>query len=982
MLDKMKKHKRLVLITGIGIIAVIIAIVLLVSYLKKGSGYTFSDFEDDYDTKQEAYISKDSQITFDGSLNDAAWEGKRWLEVEHSTDESIQVRMTSYFGEDGLYMAFDVNDVAVYYDKHRDVNANSGIQLYLSSLSGAKDITGYGYEITLNVGGEADIKIYKDDSYIMTPGTVYLASDIKGELNSPNCEGYTLETFIDYKMLGGETEAVYANPAIIRSFSVDNDERQWYSFGEEIRGAAWTQADTWWTFDKDGLVAYDVSIQAENGGQIKGKAYAVHGDDYTFEVTPKEGFYAVYVLINNQNVTEDLYYQSGKTCYTVEGAEEDLEIKATFAEIPSKTIFVSGKVNDGKTAVSGAKVWAIKNGYVQAVSVDAEGNYSATIPAIEGLGLLVEADGYVSAYSTAKEGVNNIVLRKEYFGDNESVKRSSSNVKLWDLSRIYEDRVRAKSSEFGIQLVNSEIYSNSVYVSANVITEAEKGVDTRAGFTFYKDADTSVIIAVTMSGEISDTNPDGDIFCDIQLITVQNGKYVWRSGGTTVPFENQEEIIKAATSESGIPMAVHYCNGMFDVWVNGEQVGFCIYPANEKGQNILETKTKMAVGLECWSTKAVYENLKFEGNYSARKAENIPGWDLSKVNEGTVKSLTDAGWTQAMLTTEYSDKISISANIPLPLQKGKDWRAGFYFKNQKGEDVFVALTMNGEVNANNPEGKLFYSIQMISKEFKSWSYSGDMEDISTWNNVKSKATTTVGVPMTVYVENGKFTLGIDGYIVAKDIYPADENGKNILEGNTSLMVGVATAGKKADFTNIKIGDSKPRLMKKIDSSWDISKLAQGEVLLTEKTSGSSAMLWPELKNRFYITSNIVLAPAGEDVREGYRFEDKSGNSVFVALLCEADGRYMIQVITKPVDGDLEWLWVSPYISEDYGISKAADTGVVLDVAYDKGVLNMWINNRKIGTDIKLPFKTEVTAGLECWNTVGKFYQLEVFNNWQ
>lgn len=987
MLDKIKQNRKMILIAIMSVAVILLGIIAVIFWFKKTPDYTFKDYSNKQESEEKKYENADSNVKFDGELDDSVWGKKRWLDVEHLSDSTIRVRMTSYFGEDGLYIAFDVDDLGIYYDRNRDTSYNSGIQLYLSPLSGAKDITGYGYEITMNAGNETEVKKYQDGAYEMCPGKVEVTTKIKGELNSADAKGYTMEAFIDYNMLGEELDSVFANPAIIRSFSNEKDERQWYCFGIESRGSSWTQADTWWTFDKDGLVAYDVSIDSSENGEIKGQAYAVHGDDYTLEVLPNEGYYAAYLLINNKNVTEDLYYLNGKTYYTIEGAKEDLEIKATFMPVPSNTINISGKISDGSAAISGVKAWVVKNGYAEPLSVDANGNYSATVPAIEGLQIFVEAPGCVSACVTAKDGVNNITLQKEYFGENKSVKRSSSDVKFWDLTRLYEDRVRLKSAEHGMQLVHSNIYSNSVYASANVITNASKGIDTRAGFTFYKDANTSVIVALTMSGEVNENNPKGNISCGIQMITEQNGEYTWTNGGIVVPLENQEAIIEAATGDKGIPMAVHYCNGMFDVWVNGEQVAYCIYPTNENGQNLIDTNTKMAVGLECWSNKAVYENLKFDGNYPVRTVSNVSGWDLSQVNKGIVKSLTNSGWTQAMLTTGYANKINISANIPLPLEKGKDTRAGFYFKNQKGEDVFVALTMNGQKNQYNPTGDLYYTIQVISKDYTSWDVTGAIEDVSKWEYVKTAASSKEGLPVSVYVEDGKFTIGINGYTVAENVYASDKNGKNVLDGDTAVMAGLATSGTEMVFTNVAISSEKPNFKDAGNLYWDFSKISQGEVTLSKKDGESKTILWPELRDKYYVTSNIVLSKAEGDVRSGYRFEDKDGNAVYVALLCEGGEKYKVQIIYTPVDGERNWVWESSYLDDTYGIKDAETKGIPMEAFYHDGTFTVWVNNKNIGTDIVLkvnekdiiPQETKMSLGLECWNVAGKFYQLSAYD---
>lgn len=984
MLDKLKKNKKWISIAILGLLILSAGIISIIAMLHKNPDYTFKEFIDNY-KKTTSYESKDQNINFDGVLDEKVWEKQRWLDVKHTTENSIKVKMTSYFGEDGLYMAFDVDDLGIYYDKNKDVNNNSGVQLYLSSLDGAKNITGHGYEMTLNAGGKVDIKRFEDGAYRPFLGRVYSASTIKGELNTAEAKGYVMEVFVDYALLGGEPDGIYSNVAIVRSMSKEGGQRQWYSFGLVDRGASWTRAETWWSFDENGLVAYEVAKNHDSNGKIEGEDKVAHGDDYTFEIVPNEGYYANYILVNNKDVSNQLYYQNGKTYCMVEQVEGKLDIMANFVAVPTNTISVSGKISDGTSPISGVKAWAMINGYAKTLKVDAEGKYSDSIPNIEGINIFAQANGYVSSIVSAKEGVNDIVLNKMYVGDNTQVERVSSDLTYWDLTRLYEGRVRMKTSEFAMQLVNSEIYSNSVYASANIRTNAMEGEDTRAGFTFYVDSKTSVYIALTMNGEVNEWNPDGKISCSLQLISQQEGEYSWSMGGTTVSIENQAEVIGLATSEKGIPMSVHYCNGAFDVWVNGEKIGYEIYPTDKEGKNILKKDTKMAVGLECWTNKAVYTNLKFDGNYPIRTGFSAPGWDLTKVKQGIAKSLTDAGWTQAILMNDYAKKISISANVPLALQKGKDTRAGFFFKNEKGEDVFIALTMNGEKNDNNPNGNLHYTIQVISKGFSSWSMTGKITDISGWKQVKDAANSEVGVPMTVYVENGKFTIGINGYQVAENVYASDDKGKNVFAGDTALKAGLGTATAQTTYTNVSIGSTKPILHAAQTYGWDLSKLGQGEVIYKEKT-GANIVLWSESRDKYYLTSDIVLPPTKEDTRAGYHFVDKNGNSVFVCLLCGADGKYSVQVITV-AEGKMNWVWASQNLGSVCETDKAADKGLPFAVAYDNGALSIWVNNQAIGVDIvpmvdgKRFFAsgTTVAAGLECWEAAGKFYHLEAYD---
>jgi hypothetical protein len=217
---------------------------------------------------------------------------------------------------------------------------------------------------------------------------------------------------------------------------------------------------------------------------------------------------------------------------------------------------------------------------------------------------------------------------------------------------MYQDRVRMISSEYSQQLVRSDIYSKNIYASTKLFTDVEKGADTRAGFTFYVNEELSTYVALTMHGEVNEYNPNGHLNCSVQIIAEKNGEPIWGNGGIIVPIENPERIMKLAATE-GVPFAVHYNKGAFDVWVDGQQIGYGIYPKDENGKNRLNINDAVAVGLETWSSRAIYEELRLDGNYSVPRMPSAPGWDLSRIGSGVATSKSTNG-TVAMLSEDYA----------------------------------------------------------------------------------------------------------------------------------------------------------------------------------------------------------------------------------------------------------------------------------------------------------------------------------------
>ena len=520
------------------------------------------------------------------------------------------------------------------------------------------------------------------------------------------------------------------------------------------------------------------------------------------------------------------------------------------------------------------------------LTADAQGNFSGSVPALQGLELFASAEGYVSQEMAAQAVENNISLAKMYFGNNEQVVRSSTNMALWDLTRMYQDRVRMISTEYSQQLVRSDIYSKNIYASAKLFTDVEEGADTRAGFTFYVNEGLSAYIALTMHGEVNEYNPNGALNCSVQIIAEQNGERIWGNGGIIVPIENPERIMRLATTE-GVPFAVHYNKGAFDVWVDGQQIGYGIYPKDESGKNRLKTDDAVAVGLETWSSRAIYEDLKIDGNYRTPRYPSAPGWDLSRIGSGVATSKSTAG-TVAMLNEDYRNKLSVSVKLPLMLQSGDDIRAGVVLRNAQGTEVFVALTAHG---------KSHYSIQVISGGWASWSVSGKIEDISTWEEL-IELSKTGGIPMTVYAQNGKLTIGLNGYVVAENIIPLDAKGKVVFGGNTALAPGLATPGTTLTITGITVGTNKPALKDPVERLWDISQADEGTY--TSLTDSAWACLWlnNSYTKKIAVSANLPLKlQEGDDIRAGVVLRNDQGIEVFVALTAHGLSHYSMQVIS-------------------------------------------------------------------------------------
>lgn len=976
-----KKNRRNLIVGGIALALAAAAVLAFVLITGGKPAYRFPEYTAGGGSKG-GFQSEDANVTFDGDLTDAAWTNQRWLAVSMLTQESTTVKMTGYFGSDGLYFAFDVRDLGnVYYAEGRGMWLNSGIQLYVSSMNGAGSINGHGYEITLSAGGKTQVRKYTDGEYKNVPAEVYLAVKTDGEINTAQCAGYTMEAFLSYSMFDDDCESVYAMPAIIRSNTdaVAAQNRQWYCFGLENKGGTWDGGSTWWTFDKDGLVAYDVALESSENGCLTGETYALSGEDYRFTVEPKEGFFAESITVNGAEVADDLLYdKNGKAYYISELVSDDLTIEARFAELSDSKATVSGKVTCGGKAMANVRAYAVRGGYSQPLSVTADGGYSAEIPAMDGFRLFAAADGYIDGYAAVEAGggTAGLDLKPMYLGDNANVSHPESTMAAWDTGRLFQGRIRLLKYDFFASLMNSEAYSSELHAKAQVTLPKRDGVDARAGFIFYDKNGGNAAVCLTMNNEM------GQYVYNVQIIS-QNGTS-WQYAGRLNELEDQEAVRAAANSRQGIPFACCYHNGVIEIWVNNKQVGFAICPRDENDQSVFSPEEKVAVGLHSWNNRTVFSNIEFSTGKDVPVTVPDPDtadWDVSGLAQGTVKSLTDGWQMRTLLTKDYAQTLCVSGNIALPAVAGKDTRAGFWFENRSGQDVFVALTMNCEKNDTNPEGKLYYSVQLISQKGTSWNCHGEIADIAGWQDVVHAAG-DAGVPFTVYAENGRLTVGINGYLAADGVFPDNAARENIFDGDTALRVGLETWGYGAAFTELKTGDARPSLKTRVSSVWDLSDLAAGKVICTEP-QGSNVILKSDYQDTVYVSANVLLpVENGKDTRTGIRFADETGNSVFIALTMNSQNGqklYEVQIISQTAGGTNSWNY-DGYVQQVQTWTAAVSaansaSGVPFAAAWNDGKLSIWLNNREVAVGV-IPLDTEgnpifaadakAAAGLECW----------------
>lgn len=160
-----------------------------------------------YYNPDETKADTDEGFKIDGVFDEAVYKNSTWLYAHNENgDSSVDLAMTSYYGEKGMYFAIDVTEsTTVYVNPDRSNYCNSGIELYMAPSKASNLKYNNTYEMNLLPTGE--LGVYRSGG---TGGFVrgetqewqmpYLGATTKGgEVNSDDCHGYYLELFISQR---------------------------------------------------------------------------------------------------------------------------------------------------------------------------------------------------------------------------------------------------------------------------------------------------------------------------------------------------------------------------------------------------------------------------------------------------------------------------------------------------------------------------------------------------------------------------------------------------------------------------------------------------------------------------------------------------------------------------------------------------------------------------------------------------------------
>lgn len=368
----------------------------------------------DFENPVEELPEYDSSIALDGVLDESRYSDLKWLETQYSdANVKVNVKSAAFLGEKGIFMLFDVDDPAVFVNPDRSGSWNSGIELYLAR-PGVTSLEGEAWEIDLTPGlDQVATRLQLGGAFqsmhTAEDETPIMRSQGKGgEVGASGATGYTIEAFFPYSFLGAEREDlayINMNTVLLRTYNYEDPQnRLWYNFGEESKsGYSWSDPESWWKFDENGLVCYTVTAETDGNGSLTAKTFNVlEHEALEIAISPKDGYRLKSITVDGEDRTAEVYIENGKSMLRIEDIVSDLTVRAEFAELPAVTHTLSGKLTlfgEALTAEQAASLSLIVNcgGAVYECAIDEKGSYLADIPEGEYTAVLSKEDGFVLA---------------------------------------------------------------------------------------------------------------------------------------------------------------------------------------------------------------------------------------------------------------------------------------------------------------------------------------------------------------------------------------------------------------------------------------------------------------------------------------------------------------------------------------------------------------------------------------------------------
>lgn len=344
----MKRSKKLISLALTAVFSVAALAGCDDSLVPDENGYSFTN-------PGRGYETPDAGITLDGKPDEEIWQKKHFGSASRpDTSGDAVLNVAAFAGEKGIYYAMDVDEsLPVYVNPVREAYANTCVETYLAlnnkSYPGMDGI----FEMQLMPNGEYKVRQrtyfenWEPFFCVSAKATPQLKAQVKGEINTENSTGYTLEFFIPYLFFeelgyleeGEKLEDFYTHYCLIsmRDYTtIDYNLRVRADMGPKLKsGLNYDDRTTWLHYDQNGMVGNAVTVTSEGNGTVKGEfgqTFLSARGNGNFVVQPESGNVLAELKVNGVNAFDRIKASANGYVLSVTDNNAPLEIKAKFVQ--------------------------------------------------------------------------------------------------------------------------------------------------------------------------------------------------------------------------------------------------------------------------------------------------------------------------------------------------------------------------------------------------------------------------------------------------------------------------------------------------------------------------------------------------------------------------------------------------------------------------------------------------------------------------
>ena len=864
--------KRLVLVIAAVVVICGLALGLMV-YSRNNVKEVAAEDDYGYINPDETKAETDAGIVIDGVLDEEEYQNNNWLYL-HNTEggADVDIAMTSYYGEKGMYFVYDVTErTPIYVNLSRASYLNSCIEMYLAP-STVTSLTGNSlFEIDMLATGDMTFKKSNGKGGYVNVATtndmmaVLGATPKGGEVNTEECYGYSLELFIPWEYMDKfdlDSEAmkesfVYVDPAHITSFNYAGTDtsvdRYWYFFAQQ-QGASFSNVYQYFRFNGDGVLG-TVPVTLEEGDHytMAGDPTVIPGMWTTVTITPESGYAINSVLVNGEEYIKKVSYnEDGSVVLKIRGTVGGLNISASAEPVTEGNKTLSGIVYVNK--VGGASLDGVEVSYTgpqgeKPVELDSKGKFELTDLAQGYYTIKVEKEGY----DTVTRG---IYLNRDIETEIslEYAAFSVVNGTCWLLDE-QNNGILHKFGGAGVILSNDSY--KKFTVETNFKYSEELAAESDGDFFLQQRQGLRIKFSNEKVWHI-DILKDGDqYFVQYAKFSGDNTLFSWR----IVHILSEEEIAKF-TSEDGIELEVQRDGKYANVYLDGKLIAIEILDDEFE-------KCTAQIGFESWVSNREIMEIPYKITSGTKEAlrngffATASGWDLTKQYDGII-SLPQGGRGDITFANKY-------ANMDLTIQVKDDQNSKdeanvyprtdvlFVFDNGAHISFGVVSDENGAwiQSLNQADNEIDgVATQYIYRRWTSWGKLTDEEYEQYLNGGVDFRIVRIGTEISLYIG--------DRFVACADL--------------TSNESGV-TADMKATVTIRHYDDAGVEIEIPFDMTEDI------KLVTITSVEGKYGTVATNKKN-YFVGDTVILSGAG---KEGYYMNGLKVNGKEVTM--NWDGTY-------------------------------------------------------------------------------------------